>query len=61
MREREREREGSEREREIRGEYENREGKEESLKNRYAKMYAYNECEHLCFEGEEEKKVQLDV
>ena len=39
--EREREREGeggSERERERRGEYENREGKEKSLKNRCAKI-----------------------
>ena len=35
-----------ERERERRGEYENREGKEKSLKNRCAKLYAYNECEH---------------
>ena len=31
-------REGSERERERRGEYENREGKEKSLKNRCAKI-----------------------
>ena len=36
--EREREREGSERERERRGEFENREGKEKSLKNRCAKI-----------------------
>ena len=35
---RERERERSERERERRGEYENREGKEKSLKNRCAKI-----------------------
>ena len=33
-----RERERSERERERRGEYENREGKEKSLKNRCAKI-----------------------
>ena len=37
-REKERERRGSERERERRGEYENREGKEKSLKNRCAKI-----------------------
>ena len=37
-RERERDREGSERERERQGEYENREGKEKSLKNRCAKI-----------------------
>ena len=37
-RERERERKGSKRERERRGEYENREGKEKSLKNRCAKI-----------------------
>ena len=36
--ERERKREGSQRERERRGEYENREGKEKSLKNRCAKI-----------------------
>ena len=41
-----RERVGSEREKERQGEYENREGKEKSLKNRCAKMYASNECEH---------------
>ena len=35
-----------ERERERRGEYENREGKGKSLKNRCAKLYAYNECEN---------------
>ena len=46
-REREGEGEGSERERERRGEYENREGKEKSLKNRCAKTVClYNECEH---------------
>ena len=38
VKEREREREGSERERERQGEYENREGKEKSLKNRCAKI-----------------------
>ena len=43
---REREREGSERERERRVEYENREGKEKSLKTDMPKLYAYNECEH---------------
>ena len=37
-RERKREREGSEGERERRGEYENREVKEKSLKNRCAKI-----------------------
>ena len=37
-RERGRERGGSERERERRGEYENKEGKEKSLKNRCAKI-----------------------
>ena len=37
-RERERERERGVRERERRGEYENREGKEKSLKNRCAKI-----------------------
>ena len=34
VKDRDREREGSDRERERRGEYENREGKEKSLKNR---------------------------
>ena len=39
-----------ERERERRGEYENREGIEKSLKTDVPKLYAYNECEHsvLC-------------
>ena len=37
-RERERERKGSKRERERRGEYENRGGKEKSLKNRCARI-----------------------
>ena len=37
-RQRERERGGNERERERRGEYENREGKEKSLKNGCAKI-----------------------
>ena len=32
--------------RERRGEYENREGKEKSLKTDVPKLYAYNECEH---------------
>ena len=35
-----------ERERERRGEYENREGKEKSLKTDVPKLYAYNEYEH---------------
>ena len=46
--ERKRERRGTERgrERERRGEYENREGKEKSLKNSCAKIVCLNECEH---------------
>ena len=34
------------RERERRGEYENREGKEKSLKTDMPKLYACNKCEH---------------
>ena len=45
-RESKREGEGSERKRERRGEYENREGKEKSLKIDVPKLYAYNEFEH---------------
>ena len=44
-RKRERERGGSERERERRGEYENREGKEESVKTDVQKLCTYNEYE----------------
>ena len=36
-----------EREREIRREYENREGKEKSLKKNVPKLYIFNECEHF--------------
>ena len=49
------------RERERQGEYENREGKEKSVKTDVPKLYAYNECELSVVLVREEVSHQADL